>query len=146
MKKSLNREILKLTIPNIVSNISMPLVGAVDTILMGHLSVNHLAALGSVSTIFLFIYGSVNFLHAGTTGITAQDYGAKKDVIQTLYRALMVATILGILLIILQNPIKELSFYLMNIDNSYINYANIYFDIRIYSSFYTNVYYPFLLL
>ena len=71
MKKSLNREILKLTIPNILSNISVLLVGAVDTILMGYLSAKHFAALGSVSTIFLFIYGSLNFLRAGTTGITA---------------------------------------------------------------------------
>jgi len=134
MKKSLNREILKLTIPNIVSNISVPLVGAVDTMLMGHMSAKHLSALGSVSTIFLFIYGSLNFLRAGTTGITAQDYGAKKDVVQTLYRALLVATILGIFMIVLKNPIKELSFNLMNIDKSYINYANVYFDIRIYGA------------
>ena len=134
MKKSLNKEIFTLTIPNIISNISVPLVGAVDTILMGHLSPKHLAALSSVSTIFLFIYGSLNFLRAGTTGITAQDFGAKKDVIQTLYRAFLVATILGAILIIFKEPIKLVSFYLMNIDSSYIKYASLYFDIRVYGA------------
>ncbi len=134
MKKSLNKEIIKLTIPNIISNISVPLVGTVDTILMGHLSAKHLAALGSVSTIFLFIYGSLNFLRAGTTGITAQDFGAKKDITQTLYRAVIVAIFLGIFLISFKEPIKIVSFYLMNIDNSYYEYANNYFDIRVFGA------------
>jgi len=134
MKESLNREILKLTIPNIISNISVPLVGAVDTMLMGHIGTKHLVALGSVSIIFLFLYGSLNFLRSGTTGITAQDYGAKKDISQTLYRALLIVIFLGILLIIFQNPIKEISFYLMNIDKSYIKYAKTYNDIRIYGA------------
>ena len=132
--KSLNKSILKLTIPNIVSNISVPLVGAVDTILMGHLSALHLAALGSVGTIFMFIYGSLNFLRAGTTGITAQDFGAKRDVGTTMYRATLLAIILGVLLIVFKEPIKDFSFYLMNIDKSYLEYAKEYFDMRIYGA------------
>jgi len=83
----MNKNILALAIPNIISNISVPLVSAADTILMGHLSSAHLAALGVVSMVFMFLYGTMNFLRMGTTGITAQAYGKKDNraISQTLY-------------------------------------------------------------
>jgi len=86
----MNKKILALAIPNIVSNISIPLVTTVDTILMGHLSSSHLAALGIVGMIFLFLYGTINFLRRGTTGITAQAFGRDDKALfsKTLYRAL----------------------------------------------------------
>ncbi|MBD3800778.1 MAG: MATE family efflux transporter, partial [Campylobacterales bacterium] len=62
----MNRKILALAIPNIVSNISVSLVSAVDTMLMGHQGSAELAALGLVSMIFVFLYGSLNFLRMGT--------------------------------------------------------------------------------
>ena len=131
----MNKEILKLAIPNIISNISVPLVGAVDTILMGHLSPLHLAALGSCGMIFMFLYGSLNFLRAGTTGITAQNYGAKRELSATLYRAILVSLVLGLIITLFKEPLKSISFYLMNIDKSYIIYAKEYFDIRLYGVF-----------
>lgn len=86
-KLFMNKNILALAIPNIISNISVPLVSAADTILMGHLSSAHLAALGVVSMVFMFLYGTMNFLRMGTTGITAQAYGKKDNraISQTLY-------------------------------------------------------------
>jgi MATE family multidrug resistance protein len=132
----MNRKILALAIPSIISNISVPLVSAVDTMLMGHLSASHLAALGIVSMIFLFLYGTMNFLRMGTTGITAQAYGqeANSAIAQTLYRALLVAFALGTLLLVFQELILYVSFYLMNIEQSYYAYAQSYFDIRIYTA------------
>jgi MATE family multidrug resistance protein len=132
----MNRKILALAIPSIISNISVPLVSAVDTMLMGHLSSSHLAALGVVSMIFLFLYGTMNFLRMGTTGITAQAYGQKANsaIAQTLYRALLVAFALGMILLVLQELILYLSFYLMNIEESYYTYAQSYFTIRIYTA------------
>ncbi len=132
----MNKKILALAIPSIVSNISIPLVSAVDTILMGHLSSLHLAALGIVSMIFLFLYGSINFLRMGTTGITAQAYGRKdqEGISKTLYRALFVAFVVAVLFMLFQDIILEVSFYLMNVDASYQEYAKDYFHIRIYTA------------
>jgi MATE family multidrug resistance protein len=132
----MNRQILALAIPSIISNISVPLVTSVDTILMGHLSTYHLAALGIVGMIFLFLYGTINFLRMGTTGITAQAYGREDslDITLTLYRALFVALGLGLLFILGKGIILELSFYLMNVENTYETYAQSYFNIRIYTA------------
>lgn len=132
----MNKEILRLAFPNIVSNVTIPLVSAVDTMLMGHLSSSHLAALGIVSSVFLFLYGAVNFLRSGTTGISAQAFGAnnKETLAFTLYRAILVALFLGLLLILLKTPIKAAAFYLLNIDSSLWHYASDYFDIRIYTA------------
>lgn len=132
----MHKQILALALPSIISNISVPLASSVDTMLMGHLSTLHLASLGSVGMIFIFLYGSLNFLRMGTTGLTAQAYGAKQsDTIQyTLYRALGIALVLGLLIILLQYPILRLSFWLMNINAHYESYANTYFMIRIYAA------------
>ena len=132
----MNKQILALAIPNIISNISIPLVSTVDTILMGHLSTLHLAALGIVGMIFMFLYGTINFLRMGTTGITAQAYGRDdaKDITLTLYRALVVAIGLAMLLLVLKDAILENSFYLMNVESVYEGYAKAYFDIRIYTA------------
>jgi len=132
----MNKDILKLAIPNIISNISVPLLSAVDTALMGHLSSTYLAAIGISSMIFVFIYGSFGFLRMGTTGITAQFFGSKneKEIYNTLLRALIVATILAFTLIIFKDFIFDISIYLMNIDESYKDYAHSYFNIRIYAA------------
>ena len=74
-----HKEILKLAIPNIVSNISIPLLSTVDTILMGQLSALHLGAIGLGGMIFNFVYWNFGFLRMGTTGLTAQAYGAQDD-------------------------------------------------------------------
>ena len=72
----MNKEILKLAIPNILSNLSVPMLSAVDTALMGHLSPIYLGAIGLGSMIFNFIYWNFGFLRMGTTGMVAQSYGA----------------------------------------------------------------------
>jgi MATE family multidrug resistance protein len=103
---------------------------------MGHLSTYHLAALGIVGMIFLFLYGTINFLRMGTTGITAQAYGREDslDISLTLYRALFVALGLGVLFVIAKEMILELSFYMMNVESLYEAYAQNYFNIRIYTA------------
>ena len=73
----LNKEILKLAIPNILSNLSVPLLSAVDTALMGQLSPIYLGAIGLGAMIFNFIYWNFGFLRMGTTGMTSQAYGAR---------------------------------------------------------------------
>ncbi|MFT6333397.1 MAG: MATE family multidrug resistance protein [Saprospiraceae bacterium] len=111
MKKQINKEIIKLSIPNILSNISVPLLSTVDTILMGGLSNIHLAAVGLGSFLFNVIYWNFGFLRMGTTGMTAQNYGAnnKAEVWLSLLRAAVLSIILAILLLVLQFPIYELA-------------------------------------
>ena len=132
----MNRQILRLAIPNIISNISVPLISAVDTALMGHLSSGHLAALGIGAMIFVFLYGSFNFLRMGTTGLTAQAFGENdsKEMANTLFRAIMIGLFIAVVLMLFRTPLLEISSYLMNVDASYHDKVARYFDIRIYTA------------
>ena len=132
----MNRRILRLAIPNIVSNISVPLLSTVDTILMGHLSPAHLAALGVASMIFTFLYGNFNFLRMGTTGISAQAYGsgAQKELGYTLLRALFLGLVLGVVLLLCKKPLLDAGICLMNVSPSYEAMVRDYFNIRIFTA------------
>ena len=73
---SLNREILRLAVPSILANITIPLVGIVDTAIVGHLS--DAAAIGGIAIgtmLFDLLYWNFGFLRVGTSGLTAQAYG-----------------------------------------------------------------------
>ena len=72
-----DREILRLALPNIVSNITIPLLGMADTAIAGRIGDDaNIAALSVGTTIFSMIYWNCGFLRMGTSGITAQAYGA----------------------------------------------------------------------
>ena len=131
-----NREILRLAIPNILSNVSVPLLSTVDTILMGQLSPAHLGAVGIGSMIFNFIYWNFGFLRMGTTGMTAQAYGAgdRLGLRDTLGRALLVALLISLLLLLLQGPIGELSVDLMQVNADQVPLVMQYFSIRIWAA------------
>ena len=129
----MNREILKLAVPNIISNISVPLLSSVDTLLMGHLSPAHLGAVGLGSMIFNFFYWNFGFLRMGTTGITAQAFGRedKKDITNTLGRAFFIALAISVVLLVFQKPIGNISFSLMNVIASQEELVAQYFYIRL---------------
>ena len=112
----MNKEILRLAIPNIISNISVPVLSAVDVALMGHLaSTQELGAIAVGVTIFNVLYWGFGFLRMSTTGMTAQVSGAKKQSqsIAMLEMALKVALVSGFLLILLQPVISVVSFRLI---------------------------------
>ena len=74
--QEINKQIYRLALPNIISNFSIPLLGAVDTALMGRLESEHyLGAVGIGGVIFSFIYWGFGFLRMATTGLTAQAFG-----------------------------------------------------------------------
>ena len=76
----MNRKILNLAIPNIISNLSIPLLSSVDTAVVGHLDkVAYLGAIALGTMIFNFIYWGFGFLRMGTTGLTAQAHGRKNN-------------------------------------------------------------------
>ena len=132
----MNREILRLAIPNILSNLSVPLLSTVDTALMGHQSSLHLAAVGIAAMIFNLIYWNFGFLRMGTTGMSAQAYGEDNNskLTNTLARALFLSFGISVLLILFQEPIIRFAAYAMNIDQSYYPMVEAYFDIRIFAA------------
>ena len=132
----MNKEILRLAIPNIISNISVPLLSSVDTALMGRLSELHIGAVGIGSMIFNFIYWNFGFLRMGTTGMTAQAFGAKDDGVaaHTLGRALLVVLFVAAGLLLLQWPFGQASFFLMNATGEQKGLVAEYFYIRIWAA------------
>ena len=90
----MNKKILDIALPNIISNITIPLLGIVDLALMGHLGeIDFIGGIALGGTIFNFLYWGFAFLRMGTSGITAQAYGARNlnESILSLGRALLVA-------------------------------------------------------
>ncbi len=133
----MNKKILKLAIPNILSNLSVPLLSSVDTAVMGHLtSPVYLGAIALGSMIFNFIYWGFGFLRMGTTGLTAQAFGGRNnpEISSILFRSLIISLTIGILLIVFQYPISYLSFYLVNGSADVESLALKYFDIRIFAA------------
>jgi MATE family multidrug resistance protein len=133
----LNKRILRLAIPNIISNISIPLLGSVDTALVGHLgAVYYLGAIAVGAMIFNFIYWGFGFLRMGTTGLTAQAYGEhdESESMLTLGRALVVALSGGALLIILQVPVAWLAFKIIAASADVETGARVYFFVRIWAA------------
>ncbi|RKE03798.1 MATE family efflux transporter [Marinifilum flexuosum] len=133
----MNKKILNIAVPNIVSNITIPLLGLVDLALMGHLGkVDFIGAIALGGTIFNFLYWGFAFLRMGTTGITAQAYGARNlsESILSLSRALTVALAGSILILILQKPIAMLSFWLIESEESVETIAKSYFYIRVWAA------------
>lgn len=132
----MNKEILRLAIPNIISNISVPLLSSVDTALMGRMSELHIGAVGIGAMIFNFVYWNFGFLRMGTTGMTAQAYGQRSDaaVAHTLARALLIVLALGGLLLLAHQPLGRLSFTLMNAEGEQARLVAQYFNIRIWAA------------
>ena len=133
----MNRKILDLAGPNIISNISVPLLGMVDMALMGHLeSDKYIGAIALGSLIFNFIYWGLGFLRMGTSGFTAQAWG-RRDLSETILvfsRAFLIAMLVGILLLLLRSPIEALSFSLLKGEAEVESLAASYYRIRLWAA------------
>ncbi len=133
----MNKQILRLAVPNIISNLSVPLLSAVDTALVGHLpSLYYIGAVAVGTLIFNFVYWGFGFLRMGATGLTAQACGRddKTESMLILGRSLLVAALTGVILILLQTPIAWISFNLVGASAGVEEHARIYFYIRIYAA------------
>jgi MATE family multidrug resistance protein len=114
------RDMWRIAAPMILSNISVPLLGMVDTGVTGHLdSPAYLGAVAIGGTIFTFLYLGMNFLRMGTTGIAAQHYGAEDyDALRvSLGQALIVSFGVALLILLLQVPVGTLSLALLGGDD-----------------------------
>jgi MATE family multidrug resistance protein len=106
-------------------------------ILMGHLSSPvYIGAIALGGTIFSVIYSVFSFLRAGTTGFTAQSYGAKdsSEISYSLYRSLTIAVLASILIIGIQNPIAKISVVLLKGSDDVERLAITYFYVRIWAA------------
>ena len=114
----MNREIFRIALPNIISNITVPLMGIFSTAIAGHTgdSAATIGALAIGVSIFNFIYWNCSFIRMGTSGLTAQAFGAGDFTTTTamLIRAVAVSVLLGVAVLVLQYPLGELSLRIMN--------------------------------
>ena len=132
-----HRRVWRLAWPMVVSNLSVPLLGAVDTAVIGHLPEPHfLGAVAVGALIFNTLYFGCNFLRMGTTGLTAQAFGARDfDAARaTLARALLIALVLALALLALQGPIGWLAFYLVEPSEAVAGEGMRYYFIRIWGA------------
>lgn len=131
----MNREILRLALPNILSNLSVPLLSTVDTALMGQVSPLHLGAVGIGAMLFNVFYWNFVFLRMGTTGITAQAFGREdqEEMIATLGRSLTIAIAIGITIIALHPWLGKAGFVVMNIAADQQPLVSGYFNTRVWA-------------
>ena len=113
--KALDREILRLALPSILANITVPLVGLVDTAVAGHLhsaagsSAEFIGGISAGAMVLNVIYWNFGFLRASTGGLTAQAFGAGDGYVPILRRALKLALTISAILLVLGWPLSKLS-------------------------------------
>ncbi|PAU70615.1 MATE family efflux transporter [Vreelandella alkaliphila] len=123
--------------PIILSNITVPLLGLVDTAVVGHLpDSRYLAAVTLGATLFSFLYWGFGFLRMGTTGLVAQAIGreAHSDVRNLLGQSLIMAAVIGALLIIFGSPLISLGLWLLDGSEAATPLAREYAEIRLWSA------------
>lgn len=133
----LARRFFRLTIPNILSNVTVPLAGLADTVMLGHLpEIRFLAGVALGSIIFDYVYWTFGFLRMGTTGMTAQAYGRQDETAAflILYRSIVLAVIIAALLLATQHWIAAASFTLLSGTGGTEAAARDYFFARIWGA------------
>ena len=137
--KNLNKEILRLALPSILANLTVPLVGMVDIAIAGHLDTSAAALIGGISVgslMFDMLYWNFGFLRAGTGGLTAQAFGREdwNGSASYLMRGLGLALLLSLLLILIQWPFQKLIFVFVHCSEEVRTLALKYFYIRIWAA------------
>lgn len=132
-----SQRILHIAIPSIISNITVPLLGLIDVTIVGHLgSASYIGAIAVGSMLFNMIYWIFGFLRMGTSGLTAQSYGAHdlKEVTRILLRSTGISLMLALALLVLQYPIRLIAFELIDTSAEVQQLATLYFHICIWGA------------
>ena len=132
-----NRDILRIAVPAIVSNVTVPLLGLVDAAISGHLgSASYIGAVAVGGMLFNLMYWLLGFLRMGTSGLTSQALGAGRwdEVARLLRRSMLTGLGLGALLIVLWWPLREVGLWLMQPTDEVAGLTRIYFDICIWGA------------
>ena len=137
--KSSIKYILSLSIPIFFANLAIPLVGIVDTTLMGNMSSQgYLTATSIASSFFSLVFWSFGFLRMGTVGLVSQSFGRNdyKSILNIVFRNLLFVISISILLILFQKQLLNLCLIFFDLSLDTEKKFNDYFNIRIYSSFF----------
>lgn len=132
-----HRGVLAIAVPVMLSNVSTPLIGIVDTAVVGRIpDPAYIGAVAVGALIFSFVFWAFGFLRMGTTGLTAQALGARDDaeILSALARALLIAAAAGCTLVAVQWPIRLAAFGLLEGSAQVESLAGDYFDIRIWAA------------
>ena len=133
----MNKKILQLAIPSIISNITVPLLGLIDVAIVGHLgSASYIGAIAVGGMLFNIIYWIFGFLRMGTSGMTSQAYGKRDltEVTRILFRSVGVGFLISLGLLILQYPILKVAFTLIDATEEVKQWASLYFNICIWGA------------
>ena len=134
---SMISKVISLTIPNVITNITVPLLGMVDLAIVGHIGGgDYIGAIAIGTAIFNLVYWNFGFLRMGTTGMTAQAYGARdiRECVGVLTRAVLIAISIALLLVVFQYSIFGASKYFMNISDNIEPAVRDYFFVRIWAA------------
>src|SRR6056300_1081237 len=129
--------ILKLSIPIFFANLAIPLVGIIDTGLMGNLgNLSYLSATSVAANLFSMIFWSFGFLRMGTVGLVSQAFGKEDytEIFNIVIRNLVFVLLISLILILLQSFIFNLSVGIFNLSDTTREFYQDYFQIRIYSA------------
>jgi MATE family multidrug resistance protein len=135
-QSSTHRQVWAMAWPIILANVTVPLLGAVDTAVVGHLpEPYYIGAVAIGAMLFNYIYHLFNCLRMGTTGPTAQARGAgdTAEVRAMICRALLLAGVIGSVIVVLQLPIIAFAFWIIDASAQVEHYAREYFLIRVWS-------------
>ena len=138
-----NREILRLAVPSIVTNVTVPLLGLVDLAIVGHIgNETMIGAIAVGSMIFNVMYWLMGFLRMGTSGMAAQEYGAQQNGTTVPLpfwsgvggRALRLALMIAAGMLLLQVPLRWLSLWMMGPSTEVAALVRAYFNICIWGA------------
>lgn len=135
--KSYHKEILRIALPSILSNITVPLLGLADMTIVGHLgSAAYIGAIAIGGTVFNMIYWIFAFLRMGTSGMTSQAYGARRnrEMQNLLYRSLTASAGVALALMLLQIPVLNVALLIMQPTPAVASLASAYFGICIWGA------------
>lgn len=133
----MNREILRIALPAIVANITIPLLGLLDTAIAGHLgNATMIGAIAVGSMLFNFVYWNFGFLRMGTSGMTAQAYGSGVQAAQAriLQQSSVLALAIALTIVVLQWPIRWLGFTVIGPSEDVCQLAYTYFNIVVWGA------------
>lgn len=133
----MNKQILRIALPSIVTNITVPLLSLVDTTIVGHLgAAAYIGAIALGGMIFNMAYWLFGFLRMGTGGLAAQAYGAGDECEKqcVLFRSLVVSLAISLSLLALQRPLVGLVFHFVPATSEVESLSRTYYSILIWGA------------
>lgn len=131
------KQVFKLALPSIISNITVPLLGIIDLTIVGHMGdVMYIGAIAIGTMIFNVLYWLFGFLRMGTSGMTSQALGRRDltEAMRLLVRSLTISTVIAVIFILFQLPIRWMALTIMQPTEQITEQAAIYFSICIWGA------------